>query len=137
MIRRMEFLTPAGGDLGEVLRDALLVAGIDIPDNDLTAWTAIEATIAYDWAMRTHLAASDNRIKTYPMPQFIADARDRAAGSGQDRAHLVDLDAAEAAMLRAWLKVPEREFFARRVRLTSIEGGGIRICTVPRQAVTT
>jgi len=69
-----EFLEPSGELTPQLLQDLLslvLPAEVTIPDTDISRWTAVERIIAYDWAMRGHLAASDNPIQTRSTPWFI------------------------------------------------------------------
>jgi hypothetical protein len=40
----------------------------------IKTWTPNEMSLAYDWAIREHLAAGDNPVRRRPRPSFIARA---------------------------------------------------------------
>lgn len=64
-----EELTP------EVLGDALLLAGYRVrPGLHYANLSTIEAMMAYDWAVREHLSASDNDIETRDRPSCLVPA---------------------------------------------------------------
>jgi hypothetical protein len=44
------------------------------------AWTPLELALAYDWAAREHLAASDSPVKRRPKPSFV-EAAEKAEAS--------------------------------------------------------
>lgn len=64
-------LRPAAPLTVQVVRDALLLAGVQVREEDARTWSNLKAAEAYDWAMRTHLAASDNEITVPLRPSFI------------------------------------------------------------------
>jgi hypothetical protein len=72
--RRVEFLEPPGGIDAEMLRDVILLAGGPaVPPERLARWTDLERLLAYDWAAREHLHASDNRTRRRPRPSFLGE----------------------------------------------------------------
>jgi hypothetical protein len=70
---RVTLHEPAGG-IGSLscddLRDVLLIAGADVPATEIARWTEMEGLLAYDWAVREHLAASDNAVRRRERPSF-------------------------------------------------------------------
>jgi hypothetical protein len=71
-----ELLSPRGNNgvvSAEICFDALLLVGdADIDESTIAAWTQEQRNVAYDWAMRTHLRASDNDDVFLPeRPDFI------------------------------------------------------------------
>lgn len=79
---------PAGTDLlkprgnggvvsAEICFNALLLMGdVDISEERVATWTPDNLATAYDWAMRRHLAASDNDdVIVPPRPAFIPVAK--------------------------------------------------------------
>lgn len=75
---RPELLTPANFSADEysrtLLRDALSLAGVTVHQENLESWTELEMAVAYDWAVRVHLHASDNRVKVRDKPTFVLAA---------------------------------------------------------------
>jgi hypothetical protein len=62
------------GDSGcpaETVRDALALAGVMVRVSFVSRWTRLERIVAYDWAMREYLHASDNRVKRRERPSFV------------------------------------------------------------------
>lgn len=55
----------------ELTRDMLLLVSIGIPAAIVEQWTPNELALAYDWAAREHLSASDNPVQRRPRPWFI------------------------------------------------------------------
>ncbi len=56
-------------ELFDVFR--LVVHDATLPQpGDIETWTPLECALAYDWAMREHLHASDNIIHRRPRPTF-------------------------------------------------------------------
>lgn len=68
---RVEFLVPAGEITDKLLADALSLVGAVIPA--VRSLTKYERILAYDWAMREHLRASDNLCRARPRPSFIQE----------------------------------------------------------------
>jgi hypothetical protein len=59
---------------GNHLRTALLDYANDlipVTPEQTAAWTRLERVTAYDWAMREHLAASDNLLRRRARPSFL------------------------------------------------------------------
>lgn len=56
------------------LHCVLLLVGHEIEPARIAPWTELERLLAYDYAMREHLHASDNPgIKRRPCPNFILE----------------------------------------------------------------
>lgn len=56
-----------------LLRDVLLLVGLEVADGIIAAWTPNEQKLAYDYAAREHLRASDNdSVRPRPLPWFLA-----------------------------------------------------------------
>jgi len=74
MSKKIEFLSPGDESLNnvELLADALLIVGVPATVEQISPWTANERLMAYDWAMREHLRASDNATRRRPKPSFVA-----------------------------------------------------------------
>ncbi|MBY9045401.1 hypothetical protein, partial [Pseudomonas fluorescens] len=73
-------LKPRGNDgivNAEICFNALLLMGdVDISEERVATWTPDDLAVAYDWAMRRHLAASDNDdVIVPPRPAFIPVAK--------------------------------------------------------------
>jgi hypothetical protein len=89
---RPEFMEPSVHLGAEELRDVLLVVCVDVPVDGIERWTEHERMLAYDWAAREHLHASDNPVRRRPMPSFIAASNahlDLIDEMYRERAHLV------------------------------------------------
>jgi hypothetical protein len=71
---RVIFYSPAGPLTAQNMRLILMLVGINAPEHAITHWTELEMVMAYDWAMRVHLRASDNRVMMRPCPYFVAAA---------------------------------------------------------------
>jgi hypothetical protein len=70
--RRPEFLVPAGEITDDLLGDMLRIAGAEPPPAAaLAGLTEFERMLAYDWAAREHLRASDNLVRRRPRPSFL------------------------------------------------------------------
>lgn len=72
-----DHLKPRGNNgivSAEIAFDALLLVGdTDIDEDTISNWTQEQRDIAYDWAMRIHLHASDNDdVPVPPRPEFIS-----------------------------------------------------------------
>lgn len=81
---RIEFFTPASITDGRQkiaasqVINALLLAGISLRTYQVQPWTHLERLIAYDWAMREHLSASDNPVHLRDKPHFVTVAEQEA-----------------------------------------------------------
>lgn len=63
-------LRPRGGRVTEsIMQDALLLVG-EPPANSI-GYTQRDRERVYDWCMRTHLAASDNKIAVPKKPEVL------------------------------------------------------------------
>lgn len=71
---RPEFWEPSAELSADDLRNVLLVVCADVPVDVIEGWTEHERMLAYDWAAREHLAASDNPVKRRPRPSFLSQA---------------------------------------------------------------
>lgn len=79
---RPEFFGP-GGELSDYdLHCVLLLASVNVPLQAITPWTAMERLLAYDWAMREHLIASDNLVRRRECPSFVVAADIGLSGDG-------------------------------------------------------
>lgn len=69
-----------------VVRSFLRLVGSDVPTAEIEKWSPLERALAYDWAYRVHLKASDNIIKLREKPTFVTAAErhepDPATGPG-------------------------------------------------------
>jgi hypothetical protein len=55
----------------KVVHATLCLATRQVPDLDAIAkWSKYELLLAYDWAVREHLAASDNPVQRRQRPTF-------------------------------------------------------------------
>lgn len=70
---RVEFLEPNGGYTSEIVCNALSLVLEDPPEiSEVEKWTRLEKVIAYDWAFRVHLRASDNYVvRARERPSFV------------------------------------------------------------------
>lgn len=76
---RIEFYAPPELDNGlpdiavrEVVRDVLALARVVVPLAEIGTWSRYELIIAYDWAWRRHLVASDHsRRLLRDKPEFV------------------------------------------------------------------
>lgn len=67
---RPDLMEPAVMNAG-VLVDALGVAGEVVPVERAAVWSALEQILAYDWAKREYLHASDAPVRRRERPMFI------------------------------------------------------------------
>ncbi len=68
---RPDFLEPRGELNADTVFDAMNLVCQDPPPLEVVQrWTKMELLLAYDWAMRDHLKASDNVIKRRDRPWF-------------------------------------------------------------------
>jgi hypothetical protein len=71
---RLTLLEPEGGITIQATEDALGLVGITIPPERIGRYTHGELLLAYDWAMRQHLRASDNTsLHIRSKPSFLED----------------------------------------------------------------
>lgn len=86
---RITLHEPVGG-IGtmsaETLCDLLLLVSVDVPAGQVARWTALERLLAYDYAIREHLAASDNLVRRRQRPSFLAATGPAMAGAVNTRA---------------------------------------------------
>jgi hypothetical protein len=71
---RPELLTPRGDVNPGLVRDVLELVEVKVSLSAAETWTPLELALAYDWAMREHLAASDNPVKFRAKPSFVEAA---------------------------------------------------------------
>ena len=65
-------LREPGGDLTpELLIDVLSMVGVHPDIQHVRLWSKIERLIAYDWAWREHLSASDQPVRRREKPWFV------------------------------------------------------------------
>lgn len=63
------------GDLDPgLVQNVLLLVTVNVPLDVAQRWTVNELRMAYDWAMREHLHASDNPVRRRDKPWFITAA---------------------------------------------------------------
>lgn len=79
---RPEFLIPdslfEGPDIStrEMVQSVLELVSIQVPAAEISRWTRFELILAYDWAWRRHLVASDHpRRLLRDKPSFVAAAQ--------------------------------------------------------------
>lgn len=66
-------LEPSGELTPQMIRDMLGLAGLDVAERIIDAWTPNERALAYDYAMRQHMRASDDySVRPRDMPWFLA-----------------------------------------------------------------
>jgi hypothetical protein len=71
---RLTLLEPQGELTGQLLQDMLSLVGTEAPAGQLDRLTPNERLLAYDWAAREHLRASDNTsVRRRPKPRFLED----------------------------------------------------------------
>jgi hypothetical protein len=58
----------------EAVADALALVGSQVDRGALGRWVHLEKVLAYDWAMREHLRASDGLIGRRDKPSFVTAA---------------------------------------------------------------
>lgn len=65
------FLAPNAELTPLIVRDVFGLVGVDIDPAHVLQWTPTELLLAYDYAVREHLSASDNRtVRRRPRPFF-------------------------------------------------------------------
>lgn len=65
-----------GRQTPEMIRDLMALVGVQIPVETLREWTRTELVVAFDWAIREHLAASDNAVQCRKKPWFVTVAQE-------------------------------------------------------------
>jgi len=70
-VRRVSFFTPSNGLTAETTSRALDLVGVAREPSDLGQLSPLELQLVYDWAMRVHLAAADNRVQERPRPTVL------------------------------------------------------------------
>jgi hypothetical protein len=72
---KLKLFDPHGPLTPEIAGDAILLAGGgDVPQAVIGQWSPHELAIAFDWAIREHMAASDNAVQRRPKPWFVTVA---------------------------------------------------------------
>lgn len=70
---RIEFYTPAEMSR-ETVRDMLGLVDVKVSAKETDRWTKHELILAYDWAAREHLRASDVLVRRRDKPSFLTTA---------------------------------------------------------------
>ena len=78
---RVSFFEPSGDLTPELVSSVLGLADARVDAGTINQWTELEKLLAYDWAIRVHLRASDQNVWSRPCPSFVRAA---AASSGND-----------------------------------------------------
>lgn len=71
---RLTLWLPEGELTGELVSSVLELVSLTIPESITSQWTLNERRVAYDWAMREHIGASDNPVRRRDKPWFIKQA---------------------------------------------------------------
>jgi hypothetical protein len=71
---RPELFTPEGVLEPEMLRNFIGLVMVTVDAKAVESWTDLEMVLAYDWAAREHLHASDNPVQRRPKPSFVTAA---------------------------------------------------------------
>jgi hypothetical protein len=69
--RRPTFYVPGGELTPELLRNVLSLVSVTVPLERIERWVPFERLLAYDWAIREHLRASDNPVHSRPRPSLL------------------------------------------------------------------
>ncbi len=72
-LMRPVLLEPRGELNGQLLKRVLELVGVDVTVTAAERWTKLERLLAYDWAMRERLAASDNLTRRRERPSFLSN----------------------------------------------------------------
>ncbi len=75
MTRRITFWEPRGALTADLLVDMLGLVSLAAPIEVVQEWTEFERLLAYDWAAREHLRASDNIVRRRPRPWLLGVAK--------------------------------------------------------------
>lgn len=68
---RVDFLDPKAPLTPQLVADALSLVGAEADWVIVNTWTDLERLMAYDWAIRAHLHASDVPVRLRPRPSFV------------------------------------------------------------------
>lgn len=71
MSKRVTFFEPQGGLTPKIVSDVLGLVEVEVTPQAIALWTDMERLLAYDYAIRGHLRASDNLVRLRPMPHFV------------------------------------------------------------------
>jgi hypothetical protein len=69
---RPDLMQPEGPYTPGLVHNMLLLVGVDMPPKALEPLAPLELALAFDWAMREHLAAADNLTRRRPKPHVVA-----------------------------------------------------------------
>jgi len=72
---RPVLLEPRGELNGPVLKRVLQLVDVDVTVTAAEKWTKLERLIVFDWAMREHMAASDQPTFRRERPSFLPPER--------------------------------------------------------------
>lgn len=73
MSKSIPVFEPPGELAPGLLRDVLGLVSLEVAVGVIAAWSPSEQKLAYDYAMREHMLASDNHsVRSRPLPWFIA-----------------------------------------------------------------
>ena len=70
---RVTFYEPEGGYTTHVVADALDLVSTSMPREVINRWTRLELMVAYDWAIREFLHASDCPVRRRERPSFLEE----------------------------------------------------------------
>ena len=70
-MRRIEFYVGSGEVSASAVVTILSLVSVRAEPDTVKGWTQHERVLAYDWAYRIHLRASDNPVRLRPRPTFI------------------------------------------------------------------
>jgi hypothetical protein len=72
---RPVLLEPDGELTAQLVTDVLGLVSVTVPPAAAEPWTRMERLLAYDWAIREHLRASDNPVPRRDKPSFVTAAQ--------------------------------------------------------------
>lgn len=61
-------------DCDQTLSDWLLLVAVKVPPETVATWSDEQHQEAQQWAVKTHLRASDNRVRVPEKPAFVEEA---------------------------------------------------------------
>lgn len=75
---------PKGYFDAETTETLLMLADVDVPRKSIERWTLEQRAEAGDWALRSHLRASDNLNRVPPKPECVklAEVRREPGNTG-------------------------------------------------------
>jgi len=79
-VTRPTFFEPEGGLRPQTVHDMLSMVISPPPLAELERFAPLELLVAYDWAVREHMRASDNLVRRRPMPRILVLAKAAARG---------------------------------------------------------